>query len=853
MKNLRISALILLIIFTSAAGRLTAQNNYPFRDKSLSIEQRLNDLVGRMTLDEKIDLLSGYHGFYLHPCTRLGIPAFHTADGPLGIASWGMNGRATAFPAALSLSASWNRDLAQHIGAMYAQECRARGIHILLSPGVNIYRSSHDARNFEYLGEDPYLTSEIVVPLVKGIQGGGVIATVKHLAGNDQEFDRYNVSTEVSERALQEIYLPPFKAAIQRAGVKAIMTAYNPLNGVYCSENAHLLKDILFNQWGFKGMVMSDWGATHSTLASALNGLDMEMGSNDWFVKDKLLPLMKEGKITEKMIDEKVRHIYGACMEMGFFDRDQLDTSIPVYNADANKAAYKEACESILLLKNEHGILPLQQPKTIAVIGPNANPVVVADPYFNVMGISYGGGGSSKVNPWYVISDFDGIRQQFPDAKILYTEGFSNGFLRDVFSSSRFNTPDGKKGLSGKYYTMDPKGDAKDATLVLDRTDDHINFQWGGEPFDEKKLGTDYFIDWVGSMTPTKTDSLYFFVNAQGSYKLWIDDKLVFDASKSESFDNRRILLPVRAGEKMNIHLNYCNQRNYPAEIRMGYAYQSDIDFTEAKRLAAQADVVVFSGGLDGTLELEGRDRPFEMPFGQDMLINALAKVNPNIVVVLHGGGGLDMTPWIDHVPAVIHTLYPGMEGGHALADILSGKVNPSAKLPFTIEKNEKQTPWYGNYDETRKSRKVYYNEGIFTGYRGYEKKHFEPLFPFGFGLSYSTFDYSDLKVNADKKSGEVKVALNVKNTSNRAGAEVVELYVHPTASKEERPNKELKNFAKIELQPGESKSVEMTLPKEAFEYYSAKKKQWVLEKGTYGILVGASSQDIRLNKDIKL
>lgn len=304
------------ILLCTSVWKISAQD-YPFRRADLPVEERVEDLVRRMTLEEKIDLLAGYQDFYLHPCERLGIPAFKLADGPLGLASWGLFGKATAFPSALSLAASWNRDLAARVGDCYGQEWRARGIHFLLAPGVNTYRASKGARNFEYMGEDPYLSSEMVVPFIKGVQERGVIATVKHFAANDQEYDRYRVSSEVSERALREIYLPAFKAAVQKAGVKAVMTGYNLLNGVYCTENKYLI-DILKKEWGFKGMLMSDWACTYSADKAANHGLDLEMGSNDWFVREKLLPLIEQGVVTEETINEKVRRIYGTCIEMGF-------------------------------------------------------------------------------------------------------------------------------------------------------------------------------------------------------------------------------------------------------------------------------------------------------------------------------------------------------------------------------------------------------------------------------------------------------------------------------------------------------------------------------------------------------
>ena len=847
MKRLKRILLFLFVAITPISTKAQVHN------ATLSPKDRVRELVKQMTLEEKIDVLES--DFFYRGCERLGIPRVETADGPSGIASWGLKGRATAFPCPLSLAASWNRGLAHYIGSLYAKEWRARGIDVFYGPGVNIYRSSKDSRNFEYMGEDPYLSSEMAVPLIKGIQQGGVIATVKHFAANDQEFDRYKISSEVDERTLHEIYFPPFKAAIQRADVKAVMMGYNLVNGVYCAQNKYLMKDILRDSWGFQGTIMSDWGATHATYESVEAGLDMELGTFDYLNKDKLLPLIKAGKIKESQIDSMVTHIFLPCSELGIFDRKTAnDTSLPTYNEEANNAAYQEACEGIILLKNERNLLPLSSPKTVAVIGPNANPYIVDDNTYDVKGVSYGGGGSSKVNPWYVVSDMEGIRRAFPNTRILYHEGVSNAYKRSLFKRSAFKTQEGRRGLAAAYYMLDEQNSEKIPKPSIQRIDAAINFNWAEGASDVKTLGKNYKAQWDGTITPEKDDSVIFFVDAQGAYRLTIDNKVVIDESYSQTFANRHVKIAAKKNEKKSVRLEYWNQNSNPAEIRLGWDYASSIDISEALKIASEADYVIFCGGLDASLEFEGTDRQFELPYGQDELINSLAKVNPNIIVALHGGGGLRMTPWIDKVAAVVHLLYPGQEGGTAFGDILAGKVNPSAKLPFTIEKEWKDSPAYGNYDETRKERKVYYREGLFVGYRGYEQQGTKPLFPFGHGLSYTTFDYSNLKIQvADKKKGSVKVTMDITNTGQREGAEVVELYVHDVKSKLKRPYKELKNFEKVFLKPGETKSIEMNLQKDAFEYYNPTLHKWVLEPGVFDILVGASSENIKLKGSIRL
>lgn len=843
-KKCCIFILNLLLAWTN----ITAQNEPLFRNPTLTADVRASDLVSRMTLDEKIAVLSGYNDFFLHPCERLGIPAIQMADGPLGVASWGLFGRATAYPAALSLAASWNKELAQHTGEAFAREWRSRGIHLMLAPGVNIYRSSKGARNFEYFGEDPYLTSAMSVALINAVQKGGVMPVIKHFAGNDQEFDRYNISTEVDERTLREIYLVPFEAAVKEAGVKAIMSGYNLLNGTYCSENRHLMS-ILRDEWGFKGMYMSDWGATNSTLGAIRNGLDLEMGSNDYLIADKLKPMLDSGKVKEEEIDEKVYHIYRACIEMGFFDRKQKIDSLTIYNKENNMAALNAAREGIVLLRNNSDILPLDRTKIrrIAVIGPTANPPVISDRKFRNDGIVYGGG-SSKVNPWYIRTDLDGIINAFPKAEILYNEGISNRFRRQLYEQSSFFTATGENGLDVTYYK---NSDTKD--IAIQKTEARINNQWWGRP-DIEGMSDDFCIKWEGRVKVDRDDVLRFFTDAQGAYRLWVDDQMVTDAYSSQSFHSGTAVLKVTKGQNVNIRLIYRSRNCSPAEMRLGYAYESDIRFDEAEKIAKNSDVVICCLGLDGSIELESRDRPFELPYGQDLLIKRLHAINPNIIAVIHAGGAVNISEWSEQIPAILHAFYPGQEGGVALGEIISGDTNPSAKLPFTWERKWEDSPAYGNYDETRAKRKIYYREGIFTGYRGFDRSGKLPLYPFGFGLSYTTFSYDSLQLKLiDEEKYQVEATFRITNTGTRTGAEIAQLYVTDDKSSEPRPMKELKGFEKIKLAPGESRIVRILLDEKAFRYYNPKKKKWIVEHGTFTIHVGSSSADLPLSSRIQL
>ena len=811
-------------------------------------EKRLNDLVEAMTLEEKADMLSGYKDFFIRPLPRLNIPQLSMADGPLGIASWGIQGRATAFPATIASCATWNREIMDTAGQAYAQEWRSRGIHFMLAPGVNIYRASKSGRNFEYFGEDPFLASEMVVPFIKAVQKGGVIATIKHFAANDQEFDRYSVSTQVDERTLREIYLPAFEAAVKKAGVWACMAAYNPVNGVWNTQNKWLLTDILKKEWGFKGMVMSDWGCTYSTVEAANNGLDLEMGSNEYFTKEKLIPAVKNGSVSVEVINDKVKRIYRPAIELGFFDRPQKLDDIPLYNPFANETARQTAREGCVLLKNDNNVLPLKRAaiKSVAVIGPNAQPVLVNDRYFRSGAYTYGGGGSSKVNPWLIESVLQGITSiAGKDIEVLYDEGVSNHFKDQTFRNAIFQTADGKPGLTGEYFNNSKLQGAP----VLTRTDEHLIFEFSGDNHKIQGLGTkNYSIAWTGFIVPDKTADATFFVDAQGAYRLFVDKQLLIDKSKSQSFANEYTGVKFKANEKMEVRLEFIYQCD-PAEIKLGYSYTPDFKGSEAVKIAKKADVVIFCGGLDSQLELEGTDRGFNLPYGQDQLIDAITQVNKNTVVTILAGGGINMSAWAGKVPAILHAWYPGMEGGRVIGEILFGDVNPSGKLPISIEKRWEDAPAYGNYDDDRASGKVYYREGIMVGYRHYDKNKVEPLFPFGHGLSYTQFSYQDIVLSSKKiKKGEIlQVSFTVTNTGKLPGAEVAQLYISDKQSSVPRPVKELKGFEKTWLKPQESKKITLNINQRDLSFYDVKSHNWVAEPGEFEVLVGSSSKQIHL------
>ena len=727
---------LLLILFATVFGvaqNQSGSNLPPYKNPSLAVEQRVEDLLGRMTLEEKVAMLSGADWMQSVPNERLGIPSIKMADGPLGIRSWaGPSAETsaptsrtkiatTAFPAGVAMAATWDTELVQEEGQAIGQEVKAVGRDMILGPTVNINRTPLWGRNFEGYGEDPYLTSRLGVAYIKGVQSEGVIPTVKHFAANNQEFERHRINAVIDERALHEIYFPAFKAAVEEAGVWSVMSAYNKLNGVYCAENPFLLKDVLEKQWDFKGFVVSDWGSTYSTVATVNAGMDLEMPGGEpmrewlkraktresgngsgWLVAEKVLAQISAGKISTATIDDNVGRMLRVMFISGQFDKPhhasgEMDTS------EQRAVARKAATESIVLLKNDSDLLPLNPSRihSLVVIGPNA---AVA---------RTGGGGSSLVTPKYSISPLKGIQ---------------------------------------------------------DRGGEHLQVSYA--------LGVSMEGEDPGKDTPQVREQL----------------------------------------------------RN------------------EAVGAAAKADGAIIVVGRYPKLESEGFDiKSLDLPAGQDELIAAVAKVNKNTVVVINAGGPVIMANWIAQVPAIVDMWYGGQEGGNAIADVLFGEANPSGKLPVSFVKAWKDSPAYGHYPG--ENLEVEYAEGIYVGYRYFDTKKVEPLFPFGYGLSYTKFDYSDLKISPDRTSSRkpVEVSLRVRNSGSRPGAEVVELYVHDGHASVDRPVQELKGFRRVELAAGEAKTVSFALDHAAMAFYSTTKKDWVTEPGRFDVLVGSSSRDIRV------
>lgn len=702
----------------SAAAQSAANAKPAYLDAGRPIEERVEDALARMTLEEKVALCHAQSKFSSAGVPRLGIPEMWMSDGPHGIraeklwdewddAGW-TSDSCTAFPALTCLAATWNPTLADTYGQAVGEEARYRNKAVLLGPGVNIYRTPLNGRNFEYMGEDPFLASAMVVPYIQGVQRNGVAACVKHFAVNDQETDRFNVEVKIDDRTLHEIHLPAFKAAVHDGEVWAVMGSYSIYKGQHCCHNQYLLRDLLKRDWGFDGVVISDWGGTHDTREAALNGLDMEMGSwtngltlswsnayNEYFLADPFLELLRSKEIDEEIVNDKARRI------LRLMFRTTMNPDRP-YGSFATKEhaliGRKIAQEGIVLLKNQDNLLPLdpKQPRKILVVGENAKKMMTL------------GGGSSELKVKYEISPLQGIENYFsPASQVTYAEGYSS--------------------------------------------------------------------------VPTQ---------------------------------NRHALL------------------------------------LEAVDAARKADVVIFVGGLNKNenQDCEGADRrSLNLPYGQDELIGELARVNRNLVAVIISGNAVAM-PWVNEVPAIVEAWYGGTEAGNAIASVLAGEVNPSGKLPFTFPVRLEDNPAIALDAYPGDGKQVEYKEGIFVGYRWNDRERIKPLFCFGHGLSYTTFEYG--KVTAEGRQmgpdGTITVSVPVKNTGSRAGAEIVQLYVSDLKSSLPRPVKELKGFRKITLQPGQEQTVSFTIDRKALSFYDDTKQDWVAEPGTFEALVGASACDIR-------
>lgn len=818
----------------------------PSSSPSANSEQRVKAILSQMTLEEKLDLLGGVNGFSVRGLKRLGIPSLKMADGPIGVRNYGP---ATAMAGGIALAATWNPELAELVGTEIGRDARAKGVHFLLGPGVNIYRAPMNGRNFEYFGEDPFLASRIAVGYIHGVQRQGVSATVKHFTGNNSEFDRHNIDCIIDERTLREIYLPVFEAAVKEAHVGAIMDSYNLTNGEHMTQNGYLNTDVVKKEWGFDGIMMSDWGATYDAIASANGGMDLEMPSGVHFNRDSLLLAIQQGKVSAATVDDKVQRILGTAARFGWLDRDQIDISIPRYNEQARQVALQAARESMVLLKNEGNLLPLakRKIKSIAVIGPIAYPAVPV------------GGGSGRVEPFIAVSFLEGVGNALgTTANVYYGRGLPT--LSEMAEATNFLADDAgrQSGLRAEYFD----NTELHGTPAVTQTEEHINFGPGSRAVFSDGM---FSSRWSGYYLPQAPGPHDFFVQSSGenvgSYRLYVDDKLVLDNWTSFRALANYVTLSLEK-KPYKIVLENCRKWSPPwVQLRLGIIQRGTSVDANAKRLASNADAVLVAVGFSPETESEGADRTFRLPPCQEELIEEMAAANKNTIIVIASGGGVDMESWLDRVPALIEAWYPGQEGGTALAEILFGDVNPSGRLPVTFERRWEDNPVHDSYYPEEGTNRVEYKEGLFVGYRGYEHNGTKPLFPFGYGLSYTTFEYSKLGIKPviNKGTGHeppgsgYQVSFDVENTGSREGAEVAQVYVGDAHASLPRPPKELKGLVKLHIRPGETKTVSMSLDSRAFSYYDVNAKQWRAEPGEFDVLVGHSSEQIVLRGKLTL
>lgn len=830
-KERDMKKIFLLLLFSSVLFAQTA----PYKNSSLPVEERVNDLLGRLTLEEKIDLLGGT-GFATKPIERLGIPELRMSDGPLGV-RWN---QATAFPAGTAMAAAWNPGLVKKLGAALGRETKGKARHVILGPGVNITRLPMNGRNFEYLGEDPFLTSRLAVEYIKGVQSEGVAATIKHFAANNQEHERDFVDTKVSERALNEIYFPHFKAAVQEADVLCVMCSYNKVNGFWASENDYLMVDRLKKNWGFTGLVMSDWGAVHHSLPVAKGGLDLEMPDGKYLNQKTLLDEIKNGNVPLETINDKVKRILRVIFKLGLFDQPEWKEDPSLVNTKENRnIAYETAKEGIVLLKNSDNILPLvsDKIKSIAVIGPNA---AIA---------RTGGGGSSMVSPIDPVTALDGLKNRIGNKiQINYAPGlFLDTDVLPIDEKFLFTDADGKQnGLQAEYFTnKNVEGEP-----ALKRIDGKVNFDWGGDKPANEIDDDNFSVRWTGYIKAVKSGKFTINVSSDDGVRLWINDKQVVDDWTDHAIVTNSAEIEMVEGKLYKVKLEYY-ENGGGAVCVLGWRLPDVDPLIAAIETAKKSDVAIIFAGDSYTIESEGFDRKdLFLPNNQDELIKKIYEVNPNTVVVLIAGAQVVMNEWIGKVKGIVQAWFPGTEGGNAIADVLLGNYNPSGKLPMTFPKRWEDCSAFKTYH--KEDGRTVYDDDIFVGYRHFDKYNIEPLFPFGFGLSYTTFGYDNLKV--EKTAGDkFEASFTITNTGKVDGAEIAQLYISQVNPMIEKAPKELKGFDKVELKAGESKTVKITVSKNDFAYFDEDTKDWKIDSGKYQIMIGASSRDIKLTQAIEL
>ena len=806
-------------------------------------EARITALVDQMTLEEQVSILSGADFWSLPAVERLGIGKMRVTDGPNGARGGGslIGGvKSASFPVGIALGATWNPDLVAEIGAALADEVKSKGAHVLLAPTVNIHRSVTNGRNFECYSEDPELTAALAVAYIRGLQGQGISATIKHYAGNESEIERTTISSDVDERSLREIYLRPFEAAVKDAGVWGIMSSYNKLNGTYAAENHWLLTEVLRGDWGYDGIVMSDWFGSRSTAPTVNGGLDLEMPGPTRDRGAKLVAEVEAGEVSRETVRLRALNILRLMARVGSLD-DHRPHKEHADNRPEHRALIRRAgAEAAVLLKND-GLLPLSAPKgKIAVIGPNAKIAQIM------------GGGSAQLNPHYAISPWQGLAARLGEDALTYAQGCTNHRWEPLWTGDLtldfYSTPN----LTGPVVHSEPMTEA--ATFWI-------------PPFGGGKVDPTNFSARIhGTYTPQVSGVHRFGIYSAGFSKMFVDGRLVADAWSGwkkgrtvfeEGCDEVVGEAYLTAGTAHQIMIEFGvrpSDNLVLSALRAGIARPlGDADIAEAAQVAAAAETAVVFVGRSGEWDTEGSDlESITLPGRQDELVAAVLAANPRTVVVLQTGGPVEL-PWMADAPAILQAWYPGQECGNAIADVLLGDAEPAGRLPQTFPKRWEDNPTRSQDPEIYPGLNghVRYEEGLQIGYRHYDRQGIEPMFPFGHGLGYTSFDLSDVQAMATPDGAAVRVT--VTNTGARAGSAVVQLYLSELQAAVERPDRELKGFAKVVLQPQESREIQIDLPLRAFAYWDVAGRIWRVSAGRFRIAAGLSSADIRGSTEIEM
>lgn len=788
-------------------------------------EKIAEDLVSRMTLDEKIGMIAGERSFYLRGVERLGIPAIRIADGPQGVRN---NTKSTLYPCGILTAATWNRGLAYDMGEGLGRDAKARRVQIMLGPGVNIYRAPMCGRNYEYMGEDPYLASETAKQYILGVQDQGIMATVKHFAANNQlENIRHSASSDVDERTLQEIYFPAFRKAVQEAGVALVMDSYNLIWGVHSTENPWLNNEILRKQWGFKGIVISDWTSVYSTPGAVLGGLDLECPKGVYFTPEKIKPLLDSGVITEKDIDLKVKHILQTYSAFGFLDKLPVDETIALDNEESKATALEIARQGIVLLENRNGNLPFAADAKVVVMGPNADVITT-------------GGGSGFVTPYSTVSPYQGLAGILGEENVILLS--DDVLYENILSSVYVNDSSDVRGFVAEYFNNKTlSGD-----VFRTETEENPTHYWSyGHPFDG--MPDDGFsVRWTGVYKAPASGTIRVKMAGDDGYRLFVNGERLGGDWGNHSLTTRSVFFDVEAGKTYDLRFEfYDNAGEATVVFEAGLMNMDKLNAS-----LAEATDVLYCAGFNSSTEGEGWERPFQLPADQIRMMNLVSSLHDRVTVAVNAGGGVDFNGWSDDVESVLMAWHPGQEGGKALAEILTGAVSPSGKLPISIENKWEDNPVHDSYYD--KNKRVTYTEGVFMGYRGYDRTGKTPRYAFGYGLSYTDFEYSGLEVKKHGK-GVYSVSFDVRNTGSKDAYETAQVYVGDTEASVKRPVKELKGYEKVFVKAGETVRVSVDLDSEAFAFYDVDSQSFVVEPGEFVISVGPSSAELPLTAAVEV